>query len=158
MRWQGPVHAERARFEERRENVGAALAAVKFGLEACPRYGPLWFAAFRLKEKEWLHHVNSCAPQHVKSPSASPSPFDCIEAKASSADEALQQLRVLFDVGRQHISKELVWKVYFEAAQMEERVGCLDHARLRLYDAVDHCPANLLWKIWLGGIPTFPSC
>jgi hypothetical protein len=41
--------------------------------------------------------------------------------------------------------------VYFELGQVHQRVGCLDDARLALARAALHCPAHLLWKVWLGG-------
>jgi tetratricopeptide (TPR) repeat protein len=54
----------------------------------------------------------------------------------------------------QAISKELVWKIYFEAAQIEERAGNLGLSRAAYVRSVEHCPENLLWKVWLGGSRT----
>jgi hypothetical protein len=54
----------------------------------------------------------------------------------------------------QHISKELIWKLYFEAAQAEERAGNFDVCRAAYVEAVRNCPENLLWKVWLGAART----
>ena len=40
-----------ARLEEKAEHFESALAIVERGLREIPRYGPLWFGAFRLSEK-----------------------------------------------------------------------------------------------------------
>ena len=55
------------------------------------------------------------------------------------------------------ISKELVWKVHFEAAQVAERgklIGWLEKARHAYVQSVLRCPINLRWKIWLAGART----
>lgn len=39
------------RLEEKAEHFESALAIVQRGLQEIPRYGPLWFGAFRLSEK-----------------------------------------------------------------------------------------------------------
>jgi len=49
--WSGPVFYEACRFEERCECFDRALAVVERGLRTLPRYGPLWFALFRLRER-----------------------------------------------------------------------------------------------------------
>lgn len=52
------------RLEEKAEHFESALAIVQRGLQEIPRYGPLWFGAFRLSEKlgelilcSWDTHV-----------------------------------------------------------------------------------------------------
>lgn len=40
-----------SRLEEKAEHFESALAIVQRGLQEIPRYGPLWFGAFRLSEK-----------------------------------------------------------------------------------------------------------
>mmetsp|Transcript_17759 Transcript_17759/g.21649 ORF Transcript_17759/g.21649 Transcript_17759/m.21649 type:complete len:664 (+) Transcript_17759:85-2076(+) len=55
------------------------------------------------------------------------------------------------------ISKELVWKVHFEAAQVAERGGGPDwvsRARAAYVQSVLRCPNNLRWKVWLAGVRT----
>ncbi len=82
----------------------------------------------------------------------------------------LQNTRHTVERASQCISKELLWKIYFEAAQIEERSGNWGFARaayhcksctsityfdrIRYVKSVEHCPENLLWKVWLGGSRT----
>lgn len=47
--------------------------------------------------------------------------------------------------------QELRWKIYYEAAQIEDRAGNLELAREAYVKSVYHCPNNLLWKVWLAG-------
>lgn len=50
-----------ARLEEKAEHFESALAIVQRGLQEIPRYGPLWFGAFRLSEKLGeLKRVSMC--------------------------------------------------------------------------------------------------
>ena len=49
--WYGPIYWEAARVEERWGRFDAALAVVEKGLAQVPRYGPLWFMAFSLRER-----------------------------------------------------------------------------------------------------------
>ena len=59
------------------------------------------------------------------------------------------------------ISKELIWKVHFEGAQIEGRFaasaetarckGNLNRARRSYVRALRTCPTNLRWKVWLAG-------
>jgi len=56
------------------------------------------------------------------------------------------------------ISKELVWKVYFENAQIEERAGNIEAARQAYIMSALHALPNLRWKVWLGGARTELNC
>jgi la-related protein 1 len=49
------------------------------------------------------------------------------------------------------ISTELIWKVYYQAAQLEEQTGNYDRARALFAQTVKHCPKSLCWKTWLSG-------
>ena len=61
---------------------------------------------------------------------------------------------MLVDRGVKHISKDLVWKLWFECAQVEERNGHLQRARIAYMHSVATCASNLRWKVWLGGART----
>ena len=122
--WYGPVWHEACRFEQRCNHLREALRVAEQGLGQLPRYGPLWFCALRLYE------------------SISP-PADLVRAT-----------RALVDRGVKHISKDLVWKLWFECAQVEERTGHLQRARSAYVRSVANCAANLRWKVWLGGART----
>ena len=115
---------EACRFEQRCSHPREALRVAEQGLGQLPRYGPLWFCALRLYE--------STTPQH----------------------ELVRATRALVDRGVKHISKDLIWKLWFECAQVEERAGHLQRARAAYVRSVANCAANLRWKVWLGGART----
>jgi tetratricopeptide (TPR) repeat protein len=132
--WYGPLYLEAYRLEKDQGNTLDALHIVERGLQAIPRYGPLWFGAFRLCEELDL----SQNLYHL------PSTMNMIERAAT------------------HISKELVWKVHLDAAQMLERSALeqgsseshslnslLDPARRRIALTILTSPNNLRWKVWL---------
>jgi len=43
------------------------------------------------------------------------------------------------------------WKMHFELAQMEERLGEFERARAAYAASIHVCPSNLQWKVWLSG-------
>ncbi len=49
------------------------------------------------------------------------------------------------------VHQELIWKLYFELAMLEDRASRFDAARHAMVYAVHHCPPNLRWKVWLAG-------
>jgi tetratricopeptide (TPR) repeat protein len=107
--WYGPIYYEAFRLEEKAERYEVALTIVRAGLEEIPRYGPLWFGAFRLCER-----------------------LDVRDAKARLAagkspppEGWLPRTKEALTCARDSISKELVWKVHFEAAQIEERLASM---------------------------------
>ena len=122
--WYGPVWHEACRFEQRCNHLQDALRIAELGLGQLPRYGPLWFCALRLYE--------STSPQH----------------------DLLRSTRALIERGVKHISKDLIWKLWFECAQVEERNGNLERARSAYVRSVACCAVNLRWKVWLGGART----
>jgi len=122
--WYGPVWHEACRFEQRCSHLHEALRIAELGLNQLPRYGPLWFSALRLYES------------------------------TSTPQELLRATRALVDRGVKHISKDLVWKLWFECAQLEERNGHLQRARAAYVRSVANCAPNLRWKVWLGGART----
>ena len=122
--WYGPVWHEACRFEQRCNHLREALRVAEQGLGQLPRYGPLWFCALRLYE------------------STTPAP------------DLVRATRALVDRGVKHISKDLIWKLWFECAQVEERNGHLHRARAAYVRSVANCAANLRWKVWLGGART----
>lgn len=109
------------------------------GIREISQYGPLWFGAFRLYEKlETRAFTLGCAaarragnpvlppPPPPVSPSSSASSHSSSTASDSSGAIMLNWLpitrRTLLEA-TSRISKELVWKVLFEAAQIEERAA-----------------------------------
>lgn len=134
--WYGPLYLEAYRLEKDQDETMDALLIVERGLNAIPRYGPLWFGAFRLCEEIDM----AKRLYHL------PSCITMVERATAS------------------ISKELVWKVHLEAAQMLERAAVEESrlegnrasfdaliypARRRVATTVLTCPNNLRWKVWL---------
>jgi tetratricopeptide (TPR) repeat protein len=131
--WYGPLYLEAYKLERDLGRPTDALQIVKRGLNEIPRYGPLWFGAFRL----------------------------CEEIDLSKLDFYLPEAFVMINRATLNISKELVWKVHLEAAQMLERAAleqsgkttplnsAFDIARHRFALTVLTCPSNLRWKVWL---------
>ena len=103
--WYGPIYNEAFRLEEKCEMHAAALVIVERGLKEIPRYGPLWFGAFRLCERLDMEAGR--------------------EALARGQVPDLPRTREVISRALGSISKELIWKVHFEAAQIEERAASL---------------------------------
>eukprot|EP01006_Ploeotia_vitrea_P028406 TRINITY_DN61110_c0_g1_i1.p1 TRINITY_DN61110_c0_g1~~TRINITY_DN61110_c0_g1_i1.p1 ORF type:complete len:1465 (-),score=160.58 TRINITY_DN61110_c0_g1_i1:327-4721(-) len=66
----------------------------------------------------------------------------------------LSKVRETINRAVKNISRELVWKVYFEKAQIEERAQNIENARTAYVMAALNCLPNLRWKVWLGGART----
>jgi len=103
--WYGPIYYEAFRLEEKNEHFTSALQIIERGLAEIPRYGPLWFGAFRLCERIDMR--------------------DAELALARGDPPTLRRTHEAIVRAREAISKELVWKVHFEAAQIEERFALL---------------------------------
>jgi tetratricopeptide (TPR) repeat protein len=63
----------------------------------------------------------------------------------------LNLIRKVIENSAKQISKELIWKVYFELSLLEERFGNLNESRIALVNSVIHSLDNLRWKCWLLG-------
>jgi tetratricopeptide (TPR) repeat protein len=133
--WYGPLYLEAYKLEKDLGRSKEALAIVERGLAAIPRYGPLWFGAFRL----------------------------CEEIDMLQAAYQLPLSISMIQRATSNISKELIWKVHLEAAQMLERSAIenlnsqsdptadaiMDLSRKRFAMTILTCPPNLRWKVWL---------
>lgn len=149
--WYGPLYLAHTKLERDYGSSAEAFSIVEKGLKELPRYGPLYFQAFRLLEKEDLAHRSYDLP--------------CTMDMVVRADS---------------ISRELLWKVHLEAAQMQERAAvlaveessknslkltnqldlrtALQPTRRSYAKAIMLCPPNLSWKIWLASGRTEVSC
>jgi len=133
--WYGPLYLEAYKLEKDLGRSKEALVVVERGLAAIPRYGPLWFGAFRLCEELDLEEKTYYLPQSM----------------------------AMIDRATLSISKELIWKVHLEAAQMLERsstenldsstdptfLQVMEMSRKRFALTIVSCPPNLRWKVWL---------
>jgi len=64
---------------------------------------------------------------------------------------SIEKLRETVEKSLSTISKELVWKVYYEAAHFEERKGNLERARENLINSCLYSLPTLRWKVWVAG-------
>jgi len=170
VQWFGPIYYEATKFEEKNEEFDRAIAIVERGLKEISRYGPLWFNAFRLYEKTELEAAVREAERIGADKSRKvtllredvDSKVDLEAMFGVRGDEfqipplfcELLRTRGALQRAMNCISKELVWKVHFEAAQVAERgggPGALDRARHAYVQSILRCPVNLRWKIWLAG-------
>ena len=132
--WYGPLYVEFYRLERDHGHLLDALDVVECGLSQIPRYSPLWFCAMRVCEE--LDHAN--------------------------LDFGLPRTNAMLQRANEHVSKEVIWKVYLEAAFLFERAAVenserrslpLDSflSRARHYFAltIQTCRLNLRWKVWL---------
>lgn len=142
--WYGPLYLAHTKLERDYGECREAFCIVEKGLKELPRYGPLYFQAFRLLEKDDLAQKAFDLPRTME--------------MVSRADS---------------ISRELLWKVHLEAAQMLERSAVMAvqdnpkklHLRAALQPtrrsyakAIMLCPPNLSWKIFLASGRTEVSC
>ena len=152
VKWYGPIYYEAFRMEEKCGNYRAALDIVQKGLNEISRYGPLWLGLIRLMERQ-----------------------DIADESGSwliGIPPVLKNVREYCQQAVKNISLELVWKVHFEEAQIEERAAessafglhlrsrmslcsarhiLLDRARSCYVLSFLSCPVNLRWKVWLAG-------
>ena len=133
--WYGPLYLEAYRVERDQGRLNEALAIVEKGLKSIPRYGPLWFGAFRL----------------------------CEALDMSEKAYHLPRTTALLRRATNNISRELVWKIHLDAAQVFERTAnvlCEENPELTLNNELNvcrkryamtaaTCPPNLSWKVWL---------
>lgn len=151
--WYGPIYHEAFRLEEKAEYFDRALAVVQKGLHELPRYGPLWFGLLRIMErKDMLDEANNWTTGET---------LPLLKRTRTESQKAICS-----------ISRELVWKVHFEQAQIEERAmeivalgrhistgkllpACRNElasvARKCYTQSLMTCPTNLRWKVYIAG-------
>lgn len=112
--------------------------------------------AYRFEEKceEYDRAIAIVEKGLNENPRYGPLWFSALRLYEKTSNGFLETTRNTVERACQSISKELMWKIYFEAAQIEERAGNLGLSRAAYVKSVEHCPENLLWKVWLGGSRT----
>ena len=128
--WYGPLYIEFHVLERDLGRLHDSLMVVEKGLKENSRYGPLWFQSFEICEILDLQEKNFSLPR-----------------LSAMTERALQS-----------ISKELIWKVYLEAALAQERAATISDEPLKelmvssrkaFIKAVLASPDNMRWKCWL---------
>lgn len=143
---------EGALMESRAGNIAVSRNVLHYLMHHMKWYGPVYYAAFSIEEKHGFFNYARLIIERglLEIPRYGPLWFGAFRLyeKMKVDDETLREA---INTAVRVISKELIWKVYFEAAQIEERKGLFDKARLDFVQSVRHCPRNLKWKVWLGG-------
>jgi la-related protein 1 len=114
--WYGPIYFEAYRLEEKAGHFFTAMSIIRSGLDELPRYGPLWFGLLRLSERG---DINDEIPRYVYSEQSNVYSLTCNDRWRQGLPPVLKRVREAAQKAVKNISKELVWKVYFEAAQAE---------------------------------------
>ena len=152
---------EGAMLESRAGRITVARKVFKYLMAHVPWYGPIYFEAFRAEERAGFKEraLKIVVKGLEEIPRYGPLWFG-----AFRIGEELGGWRGMVVRARKVISKELVWKVWYESALMSGREamketqkdgGSLDdklfEARMGMAKAVIHCPSNLCWKVWMAG-------
>jgi tetratricopeptide (TPR) repeat protein len=147
-------------LEARAGNSIIARKVFQYLMRNVPWYGPIYQEAFRFEEKceEYERAISIVERGLRENPRYGPLWFSALRLYEKTANGNLDKTRQTVERAMRSISKELVWKIYFEAAQVEERASNLQLARTAYVQSVYHCPENLRWKVWLGGARMELNC
>jgi tetratricopeptide (TPR) repeat protein len=143
---------EGALMEARAGNVSVARSIFQYLMHHVHWYGPVYQAAFSLEEKHgFFENAYKIVQQGLECiPHYGPLWFAAFKLYEmfNYSDKMLQES---VSKAVQLISRELIWKIYFEAGLIEERRDCYDRARQYFVKSIKYCPENLRWRVWLGG-------
>eukprot|EP01126_Amoeba_proteus_P006986 TRINITY_DN12471_c0_g1_i5.p1 TRINITY_DN12471_c0_g1~~TRINITY_DN12471_c0_g1_i5.p1 ORF type:complete len:664 (-),score=182.42 TRINITY_DN12471_c0_g1_i5:166-2157(-) len=139
-------------LEARQGNIAVAREIFHYLITNVSHYGPIYVEAVRLeiKMEEYGRALRLVERGLLRIPTYGPLYF-----LALKLDERLKReynKRVMDALPR--LSKELVWKIWLELAQIEHRQGNLVHSNKAYVHAICHCPKNLKWKVWFAGART----
>ena len=136
--WYGPIYHEAARFEEKRGAYERAGAVVARGLGQIPRYGPLWFAKFRVLEKLEAAEMMEAAAKAAQRAAVAVG-AKCEGQRSTSVfavDAHFPRTRNAYKKAASVISRELLWKVFLEQGQFEQRVPAMQEETLASVNAI----------------------
>lgn len=144
---------EGALLEARAGNIGIARKVFKYLIHSVPWYGPIYQEAYRFEERceNYDRAIQIVEKGLSENPRYGPLWFSALRLYEKISNGDLTQTRETVQRAIKSISKELTWKVYFEAAQIEERAGNSQRGHDYYVQSVMACQENLLWKVWLGG-------
>ena len=137
--WYGPIYYEAARFEEKLGAYERAGAVVTRGLGQIPRYGPLWFAKFRILEKLEAAEMMEAAVKAAQRTAAAVSAAgdgEHSDTAVFSVDAHFPRTRKAYKKAASVISRELLWKVFLEQGQFEQRVPAMQEETLASVNAI----------------------
>ncbi|KAH3742652.1 pre-mRNA splicing factor [Pelomyxa schiedti] len=117
--------------------------------------GPAIQAYYLYEEKRGCYsNAKKIAEQGVNiTPKYGPLWFSLLRIK-ERLKEPIDQIRSVIACASSMLSQDLLWKWYFEAAQLEEHEGDMALCRSHYAMSAWNCPDITLWKVWLGGART----
>jgi hypothetical protein len=138
---------EGALLELRSGNIDKSRILFKYLMNSQPKHGPIFYEAFKLEEKsENYERGKKIIEKGLElNPRYGPLWFEYIRLLEKN-NKSLDFIRKIIEKSSKQISKELIWKVYFELSLIEERFGNLKESRLALVNSVIHSLENLRWK------------
>eukprot|EP00047_Mylnosiga_fluctuans_P014572 m.39636 g.39636 ORF g.39636 m.39636 type:complete len:1221 (-) comp5570_c0_seq2:480-4142(-) len=147
--------SEGAMLEAREGRTGVARLVYRYLIAAVPSHGPVFYEAVKLEEHAGCYDTAlRIAEKGINTvPRYGPLWFVALRL-LEKLQYRLVDLRSTISRALQVVSRELVWKVWYERAQFEARAGLLGDARVAYANAIRYCPPNLRWKIWLGSSRT----
>ena len=152
---------EGALFEARVGNVERGRLVLKYLMSQMSWYGPIYYEAFRLEEKEarddtaldiirvGLNELPRYSPLWfgwMRIAERKDTELEATFWKSGHAPRLVELNKVTGDAVKQ-ISKELTWKVYFEKSQVEERLAecCLTgYQKKHPHQSLQECRHQLL--------------
>lgn len=150
------VMLEGGLLEARVGNFQIARKVFKYLMKNAPGYGNIFQEACLLEEKcgDYTKAIEIAERGLEENPRYGPLYLTILRLHEKVANGDLSQTREIVERAIKFIPKELKWKIYYEAAQIEDRAGNLELSRQAYVKSVAHCPTNLLWKVWLAGART----
>eukprot|EP00808_Paulinella_micropora_P032341 g67634.t1 len=144
---------EGALLEARVGSPDVARRIFKYLMLHVPWYGPVFYEACRFEEKlEEDERALFVAEKGLAAvPKYGPLWFIAFRLYQKTSKGDMEKPRRLLTRALQHISSDVVWKLHFEAAHMEEQYGLYEESRRCYAEAIRNCPPNLVWKAWLSG-------
>jgi tetratricopeptide (TPR) repeat protein len=126
-------------------------------MKHAPGYGNIFQEACLLEEKcgDYQKAIEIAEKGLEDNPRYGPLYLTILRLHEKVSNGDLTKTREIVERAIKLIPKELKWKIYYEAAQIEDRAGNLEISRQDYVKSVSHCPNNLLWKVWLAGTFNF---
>ena len=147
--------SEGALLEARVNRVEVARHVSYYLLHHAQAHGPIYADTMKLEERSnRMHKALRVADEGLKAVERyGPLWFGVLRLR-ERLQYPIKALQASAIDALRNVSKELIWKFWYELAQIETRGGELRLAREAYVMAVRHCPNNLLWKVWLGSART----
>eukprot|EP00736_Rhodelphis_marinus_P013686 Rmarinus@m.17699 len=144
---------EGALMEARAGNTEMARNVFRYLTAHVSWYGPVYYEAIKFEERcenyEAALRIVEAALQ--KAPKYGPLWFLALRLHEKICKGDRTRIREVQEQAVSCIPRELVWKVYFETAQVEERWGDIEACRQLYVKCALQCPNNLRWKVWAAG-------